>query len=154
MAQNTGIPSLPPLSGGTPQVKVRAPTRIRRFVDLEGFTQEDLEDLRVELNGMLPSSRLRDVSMERELVQQLAVVHKLQRDVITDDDTPANQKAQVAGQVANVLSVLSKLQVEVYSSERLKKLEATLIETIKTLPMDSQIEFMELYERNLSATNA
>lgn len=141
------MPELPPLSGA-------GPLSAARHIDAQGnpfagLPEEQLLDLRTHLDALLPVRRLKDVNMEVELVRQLSVVHRLQREVISDDNTPANQKAQVAGQVANVLAVLSKLQVEVYSSERLKKIEAVLIETINLMSAEAQTFFFQEYEGRL-----
>lgn len=140
------VPELPPVSGGQEQSRVAAAAHTRHGVDLAQYEVEDLVELRTRIDQMLPTRKLRDVDLESELVRQLTVVHRLQSDVINDQNTPANQKAQVAGQVANVLAVLSKLQVEVYSSERLKRIEQILIDTLNTLPLEAQESFLERYE--------
>lgn len=119
-------------------------------VNLDLYDDEQLIELRSEIDERLPAKKLRDVNVEVELVRQLAHVQKLQKDVLTDDDTPANQRAQVAGQVGSVLATLSKLQADVYTSERLKKIEAILIECISTLPMATQTQFFDDYESKLA----
>ena len=42
-------------------------------------------------------------------------------------------------------------QTEMYTSERLKKIEQVLIETLQTLPQDAQELFLAAYEANLGA---
>lgn len=141
------MPDLPPLSSGGP---LPAASHIHAQGNpFAGLPEEQLLDLRHHLDALLPTRRLKDVSMEVELVRQLSVVHRLQKEVISDDNTPANQKAQVAGQVANVLAVLSKLQVEVHSSERLKEIEAILIECLQELPAEAQEKFFTAYGAKL-----
>ena len=155
MATKPTIPDLPPYSAGQQYLQPALIPKIsRQGVDLASYDDEQLIELRAEIDELLPAKRLKDINLEEELVRQLALVQKLQRDVLRDDDfegegTPANQKAQVAGQVANVLAVLSKLQVEVYSSERLKTIEGILIECVGTLPQGTQEEFFAEYERRL-----
>lgn len=141
------MPELPPMSGSGPLLASKH-TRSQN-TRLEAMTEEELLDLRSQVDALLPIRRLKDVSMEVELVRQLGVVHRLQAEVIDDENTPANQRAQVAGQVANVLAVLSKLQVELYSSERLKKIEAVLIETINMMSPEAQEFFFQEYEGRL-----
>ena len=80
------------------------------------------------------------------------MVKKLQREVLEDTQTPANQMAQVANSVASVLASLSKLQNETYDSERLKRVESVLIEALNELPMGVQDEFLSKYEALLGAS--
>lgn len=145
------MPELPPLSGAGPlpaamHINTNAHAQGNPFA---GLPEEQLLDLRHHLDALLPTRRLKDVSMEVELVRQLAVVHRLQRETLDDQNCPANQKSQVLGQVANILAVLSKLQAEVYSSERLKIIEANLIECLQELPTDTQEKFFTAYEAKL-----
>lgn len=116
---------------------------------LSRYSVEELLDLRKRIDAMLPSRNLRDVNLEKELVLQLDVVKQLQTDTLSDTGIPANQMAQVAGQVANVLSTLGKLQVELYDSERLKKIEQILIDSLNELPEEAQAAFIERYEQML-----
>lgn len=146
------MPELPPISGGPSQVPVRAASHVYGTNSaLSQFSEEQLLNLRAQIDELLPDKKLKDVNLEVELVRQLATVHRLQADVLSDDNTPANQKAQCAGQVANVLAVLSKLQVEVYSSERLKKIEAVMVDTVNLMPPATQEFFFAEYEKRLEA---
>jgi len=156
MATKPTIPDLPPYNAGQQYLQPALIPKIsRQGVDLASYDDEQLIELRAEIDELLPAKRLKDINLEEELVRQLALVQKLQRDVLNDsENTPANQMAQCAGAVANVLAVLSKLQVEVYSSERMKRAESILVETITTLPHDTQVTFLDLYESKLVAANA
>lgn len=156
MATKPTIPDLPPYSAGQQYLQPALIPKIsRQGVDLASYDDEQLIELRAEIDELLPAKRLKDINLEEELVRQLALVQKLQRDVLSDPGSnPANQMAQCAGQVANVLAVLSKLQVEVYSSERMKRAESILVETITTLPHETQVAFLDLYESKLVAANA
>ena len=120
-------------------------------VNLERYSQEDLLDLRSRIDELMPTRGLKDFNLETELVLQLQAVQRLQNDVMADDETPANQRAQVAGQVASALAVLAKLQTEVYTSERLKVIEAVLVEVLNTLPLEQQNAFLSEYGRRLGA---
>jgi hypothetical protein len=137
------IPELPPVSG---ESRAKSPDLTIQAVDLTYYTHDDLVDLRSRIDELMPVRRLKDLNLETELVIQLQSVQRLQNSVINDNNTPANQKAQTAGQVASALATLSKLQSEVYSSERMKMIEAILIEAVKDLPLASQQAFMTRYE--------
>lgn len=116
-------------------------------VNIDQLTPEELLELRKEIDQRLPTSSLNDLNLEKELVLQLLTVQKLQREVLAEADIPANQKAQTVNAVAANLATLAKLQTEVYTSERLKKVEQVLIEALQTLPTSAQEEFLAHYER-------
>lgn len=127
------------------------PTSKREAIfDLSGIDEAGLYLLMTEVEAKLPLKYLKDVSLEQELVRQLRMTQLLQIDVIDDPEVPANQRAQTANAVAAILHNLAKLQTEVYTSERLKTIEAILIETLKTLPEEQQRRFMEEYVERLS----
>lgn len=118
----------------------------RALFDLSLYNELEMLDLRNQIDQKLPVKSLKDLSMERELVLQLVMVQNLQRDVLGEDGVPANQKAQTAGAVAASLATLAKLQIDIYTSERLKQIEQILIETLQTLPREAQEAFMTAYE--------
>jgi hypothetical protein len=136
---------LPPESGAT-----RAQQRAKSQLDI--YSTAELYALRKLIDERLPS--LREVNMERELVAQLAIVKNLQETTLTDFDIPANQRAQVAGQVANILAKLGVLQVELYDSERMKEIEQILIDTLNELPIESQERFLASYRLKLEKMDA
>lgn len=120
--------------------------------DLSKLPIETLYNMRRHIDKFLPQQSLKSVNMERELVVQLAIVKKLQKDSLNNDEgTPVNQLAQVANSVASALATLAKLQTEVYTSERLKILESVMIDCLKTLPQEAQKAFLDEYERRLGA---
>lgn len=142
---------LPPQSGGEPTITVK---RAPHDFDLTQQTPDQLLALRTDIDGLLPVKHLKDLNLQQELVLQLLSIQRLQNDAIADEDVPSNQKAQVAGHVASALATLGKLQVEVYNSERLKKIEAVLIEVLKTLPTEAQEAFLTGYEAAVGAMDA
>lgn len=114
--------------------------------ELEGLDVENLIKLRQEVDKRLPIRSLKDINMEQELLLQLLTAQQLQRDVLAEDDVPANQRAQTMNAVAASLQVLAKLQVEVHTSERLKRIENILVEAVTNLPNDTQVQFFDQYE--------
>ena len=118
-------------------------------VNLDSLSPNELLELRKEIDQRLPTSSLNDLNLEKELVLQLLTVQKLQSEVLAESDIPANQKAQTVNAVAANLATLAKLQTEVYTSERLKKVEQVLISVLQELPMEQQETFLEAYEAAL-----
>lgn len=90
---------------------------------------------------------LAELNIERELVEQYAKTKELMDEVLFDDETPANQKAQVANSVVTTLGQILKLQEEIQRGETLKLMEQVLVEVLKTLPQTAQEEFFAEYER-------
>lgn len=117
--------------------------------EIAGMSVAELLRLRARIDGALPPLNLEDISASNELVMQLQVVKQLQADVMGDDSIPANQRAQVAGQVSSVLISLIKLQAETYNLERLKKMEQIFVECAVGLPADTYTAFLTEYERRL-----
>jgi len=105
-----------------------------------------LLNLRHEIDKTLPSTSLSGMNLETELVMQYHRVKELQRVVMEDLETPANQRAQVAGQVASVLGQLTKMQSEFHTAERFKSIENLMIEYMKRLPVDVAEAFLNEYE--------
>ena len=124
-----------------------APTHSLQF-DLSGLQADQLLELRARVDSLLPEMSLKNVNVERELVAQLKIAQNLQRETL-DSDTPANQKSQVVGTVAAAISSIAKLQTEVFDSERMKRVEKALIETLQELPGDVQDRFLLRYEQAL-----
>ena len=141
---------LPPVSGETLEKPENAPS-VGENLGISTLSEVELLELRAEIDQLLPTKALVDLNMERELVIQLIVVQNLQRETLRDNSVPANQKVQTSNAVAATLATLSKLQTEMYTSERLKKIEQVLIETLQTLPQETQAAFLDAYEANLAA---
>lgn len=110
-----------------------------------GMSEGDLLRLRAEIDAQLPQS-LADLKLEQELLRQYGRVKALQEDVLEDGDVPANQKAQVAAQVAATLQHLVKMQSEWHTSERLKEIEGRLIRALEKVPAEYLEEFFKWYE--------
>jgi len=117
----------------------------------KSLTIDQLLEMRAQIDAQLPVKDLKDLDLSRELVLQVQALQALQRRVMEDTSTPANQIAQCANSLSSALSNLVKVQNEVYVSERLKRIEAILIDCLDTLPEKAQRRFFEQYERELGA---
>lgn len=115
-------------------------------LNIDNLTLQQLLSLRNEVEKRLPVKNLREINLARELVLQLQANQELQNRCLASPDTPANQVAQTMNSTAAVLQQLIRLQTEVHNSERLKKIEQKLIETLNTLPSEVQEAFLETYE--------
>lgn len=138
----------PPMPGDSAIKKI---ARSPQDFDLSNMSEAQLIEMRGMIDRLLPTTRLKDLNLEKELVLQLVTIQGVQADALDNDEVPAHQKAQVAGKVADALATLGKLQIEVYSSERLKKVEAVLIGVLKNLPHAQQDEFLTAYEEAVGA---
>lgn len=112
-----------------------------------GLTEDELRALRDEIDALLPSDSLASMNLEGELVRQYRKVLKLQEDVLNDDTIPANQRSQVAGQVASTLQHLIKMQTEFHTAERFKEIENLMIKHMRKLPKDVAEAFLDDYAK-------
>jgi hypothetical protein len=114
---------------------------------LEDLDLVELEQLHEQISRLLPNRSLSDLNLESELLSQFDRIKQLQEDTLTDSDIPPNQRAQVASQVASTLQQLIKMQVELQLDEKLKKMEAALIEALMLLDEDARATFFTEYEQ-------
>lgn len=126
-----------------PPPSARKPTPTELSVD-------ELLEMRAQIDAKLPVKDLKDMDMARELVLQVQALQALQRRVLREEETPANQVAAVANALSSALSNLVKMQNDLYTSERMKRIEAILVECVQTLPMKAQKEFFDRYEEALN----
>ncbi len=119
--------------------------------DLSNMGEGDLLFLRAQIDALLPVKRLSDMNLEMELTLQLRSAQALQQIVLDDALTPANQKAQVMNSVSSTLQQLVKMQIDYYTPERLKKIEAALIKALNKFETEQTKEFFRRYEEILAA---
>lgn len=91
-----------------------------------------------------------NLNLQDELLKQYNITQQLLHDATYDKDIPLNQKSQVIGAANAILSSLIRSQAELYSLERVKKIENCLIATLQAFP-DLQETFMKAYTEVLSA---
>lgn len=103
-------------------------------IDLKQFSPDDLIALHTELSRLIKPKTLMDINLEHELILQHGRTTQLIERLLNDDDTPANQKAQLINSCTQVLQQLAKMQNEVFGSEKVKRLEQAFIRTLKQLP--------------------
>ena len=120
-------------------------------INWASMKESDLLAYYTQIREHLPPTALSELDVEHELILQFHTVKQLQNEILTDEATPANQKSQVANSVATLISKLMDMQLEVYSSERFKKIENLLIRELKKLPEDWSEKFLIEYERILRA---
>lgn len=128
------------LAGKTPLFEHQAPS-------LDLMNESQLRELLDEIFDRLPSDAIADLNLEEELVSQYRKTKGLMDEVLSDMDTPANQKAQVCNAVVSTLGQLVKLQEDLRKEQTLKVMESCLVEAIKTLPEPVKNEFFAEYER-------
>ena len=115
--------------------------------DLDTMTHDELRALRDEIDRRLPEDKLSQMDLTQELMTQYRRVQRLQESVIDDQSVAANQRSQVAGQVASTLQQMVKMQTEFHNAERFRAIENLLIKSLKLMPLDVAEEFIAEYER-------
>jgi hypothetical protein len=111
---------------------------------LEGLDDEQLLALRRRLDKKLNLDLAR-LNLADELGMQYRSGQLLLAKVQEDDETPANQKAQVFNSVGTMLKDIVKQQKIVYDAERLKRFESAFIKVLEELPVESKRKFFDLY---------
>lgn len=94
---------------------------------------------------------LKNLNLDSELYAAYARAKNYLSIIQVDKATPPNQVAQVMNTLTAILDKIVKLQTELYSAERVKKLEAAMIQAIKLAPPESQQVFLEQYQTLLKA---
>jgi hypothetical protein len=89
------------------------------------------------------------LNLEQELLEQYNRARRLLHTAATDDAIPLAQKASALNSATAIISALTKTQADLYSLERVKKIEAVLIATLKQFPQ-LQEEFLEAYTKALA----
>jgi len=92
------------------------------------------------------------LNLEVELLEQYNRARKLLHDANYDEEVPLSQKAAALNSATSIIGALIKSQAELYSLERIKKIESVLIATLKKFP-ELQEEFIEAYSMNLKAND-
>lgn len=91
---------------------------------------------------------LNELDLDKELLNQYKNAKTVLDEILNDEATAANQKAQVLNTVTAILQNIAKLQQELYNVERLKLLENILIETLQKFePLRD--EFLKAYKAAL-----
>lgn len=121
-------------------VKRESPLKWRSYTDSE------LIRFRDEITACLPPLSLAEMNMEEQLLLQYHALRSVQNEVFGDSEIPVNQQAQIANSVSGVLSKLAEKQQEIYTSERLKKIESVLIALMKEQPTELAEAFLTQYE--------
>lgn len=114
----------------------------------ENLPEAALIALRQEIDSRLTLD-LASINMKEELALQFKQAKALYAAAETDETTPMNQKAQVLNSLSTIIAAISKTSAEVYSVERLKKLEAATLHALEFLPRESKERFFDLYEQYL-----
>ena len=90
----------------------------------------------------------KELDAQAELLEQYTTAKRLLSDAEYDEQTPLNQKAQALNTISNILGNIVKNRTELYNSERLRLLEATLLEVLQEFPTLAE-KFMPVYEARL-----
>jgi len=89
------------------------------------------------------------LNLESEFLVQYNSARKLLHDASYDPEISLNQKASLINSITSIINALVKGQQELYSIERVKKIEGCLLRTLKEFP-ELQSSFMEKYKESLS----
>lgn len=97
---------------------------------------------------MVEHGSLKSLDLDAELYNAYAKAKNYLAIVQSDDSVPPNQVAQVFNTISAILKEIVKMQTELHNAERVKKLEAAMIEALKnTATEEVQDAFFTELER-------
>ena len=117
-----------------------------------GLEDYDLHAAPLQPQTVLPADylpeqgSLKSLDLDAELYNAYAKAKNYLADVQSDEGIPPNQLAQLMNTISAILKEIVKMQTELHNAERVKKLEAAMIQAIKLAPLESQQAFLEEYE--------
>ena len=88
---------------------------------------------------------LKNLDLDAELYNAYAKAKNYLADVQSDESIPPNQLAQLMNTISAILKEIVKMQTELHNAEKVKKLEAAMIQAIKLAPKKSQDVFFTQY---------
>lgn len=93
-------------------------------------------------------NNLQQIDVRRELIEQFNMAKRLMAEAEYDEGSSINQKASGLNALTAILNSLTKMQTDLFNAERVKTLEATLLEVLKEFP-ELQAAFMEKYKKRV-----
>lgn len=90
------------------------------------------------------------IDVNVELRKQYRLANEIIEVIRYDPEVPANQKAQIINTVLSTLKAIQDRQEELHNLKQLQAMEATLVETLRTLPQETQQLFLTNYEAALA----
>ena len=123
--------------------------------DLDGMSSADLIELHAKIEKKLGGTTLEEVNLVRETLLQMHRAKVLQEAASkAGEGIPLNQRAQVQNSLSNMLAQLGRMQIDLFTSERIKRIQGATIKVIKTLPKEAQNHFFELLEHEFAQLEA
>jgi len=114
-------------------------------LDISLYSMVELLTLRNLIDSRLPPMDINELDLEEEVVRQFMTVKGLQAQTLNGNEE-ANKKASVVNACSVALTSLAKLQVDLHTAERFKKIENLMIRHLKLLPKESADAFLEQYK--------
>ena len=128
-------------------IKNRSTIVAKILVDLTVFSNSDLLTLRDQINEKLKD--LGSIDLVTELVGQFTRTKAILEEIEDDHDVEPQKKAAIINACSSMLKQLTAAQKELYSTERVKKIERAIIVSIKDLPVKNRQRFLDEYEEAL-----
>lgn len=116
---------------------------------IDKMTIPELIKLRDQITRRLPPLTIAEMDLEEEMLLQFHALRAAQNDVIGSEEVPVNQQAQIANACGQQLKALADKQSEIYTSERVKRMEKTLIRLLNKWDSAQAEAFLDAYEKEL-----
>ena len=119
--------------------------------DITRLSEVDLLLLHQRVVELMPKNTMQNTNFVEELMAQYTLVKALLNDVLSDKKkgVPENQKAQIVNSCNATLKAVIEMQAQVYTTERLKRIESIIVEVFESEPEEVRKKFLEKYEKEL-----
>lgn len=101
------------------------------------------------LSSGASQGNIQTLDIVKEVQEQLRVVRNMRIAIDQGDHRAVKDLVSVS---TSLLTLLTKLQGEIVTRDRLRRIEEVTVETIKVLPPESQQEFFSRMEQALNAS--
>lgn len=120
-------------------------------LDWQHYTVAERVKFLGEIRASLPPTRLSELDLEQEVLLQYHSLTATQAEILSESDgkVAPNQLAALANTISSLLVRLSDRQKELYTTERLKRVEKALIDTVRELPTETLEKFLDAYKKAL-----
>lgn len=121
--------------------------------DIDAYIVAADEDEKMRLYTLLTGTmelEVKNLNLTEEVGLQFKQAKFFLSTLMTDEDIPANHKAQALNTVTRLLHTMTDMREKIYGQERQKKFDAAWLRTMRELPKHQQETFMELFGEHLN----
>ena len=125
------------------------PTPIPSTLDASVLGTLDYIKMRAQIDAILQDVNLQNLDMSQELVFQYLQTKDLLETVRNDEEIDVNKRAQLINSLTSIIEKIAKMQIDLYNSDRLKKLEGAVVHALDATSPELKQKFLDIYKKSL-----